>query len=401
MTAAKIIFWMSIALIVYTYFGYVLILWMLVQLKKLFGKNHLQQQPVLPTVSVVVPAYNEEECIEKKILNTLSLTYPKELLQIFFVADGSDDDTCNIVKKFQPVELLFEPERKGKMAAINRAMQFVKSEVVVFSDANSLLNTGALMNMMKHFSDEKTGGVAGEKKIVMPFNGDYFLGIGEGIYWKYESTIKQIESDFHTVIAAAGELFSMRTKLFRPLPEDTVLDDFMLGINICKAGYVIKYEKNAFATEFPSANIKEETKRKIRIGAGAAQALVRIGLPSAKDWLLNIQYFSRRVIRWLISPIALIVILLCNIFICLNSYDDVGYDYLLLAQLVFYCMAVFGSWTYYTRQRSIAFLVPFYFVFMNWCMLAGFIKQLFKKQTVLWEKSKRIQQNATPSANIS
>jgi cellulose synthase/poly-beta-1,6-N-acetylglucosamine synthase-like glycosyltransferase len=287
------------------------------------------------------------------------------------------------------------------MAAINRAMQFVSSEIVVFSDANTLLNADAVINIVKHYTDAGTGGVAGEKKIVMPVKGDNYLGIGEGIYWQYESAIKQVESDFYTVIAAAGELFSIRTKLFKPLPDDTVLDDFMLGMHICKEGYIIKYEKDAFATEYPSANISEERKRKIRIGAGAAQAFIRIGLPSGRDWLLNTQYFSRRVIRWVISPIALILVLLCNIFICLASYDDIIYDYLLLLQLIFYCMAVFGLWAYYTRQRSVAFLIPFYFVFMNWCMLVGFCKQIFKRQPVLWEKSKRIQQNATPTANIN
>ncbi len=393
----EIILWALISLLLYSYIGYGLLLWLFASIKKFKGRGRQEEFSVHPTVTVIIPAFNEASFIEQKILNTISLAYPKDLLEVFFVTDGSNDTSNTIIQKF-PVKLFFEDERRGKMHAINRVMPYVRSEIVIFSDANTLLNADAIRNIVQHFSNTEVGGVAGEKKIVMPVKGNNYLGIGEGIYWKYESAIKQIESDFYTVIASAGELFSMRTHLFQPLPDDTVLDDFMLGINICKAGYLVKYEKEAYAMEYPSASLHEEKKRKIRIGAGAAQALIRIGLPSAKDWLLNLQYFSRRVIRWVVSPIALIGILFLNLFICINTDSHPIYDYLLLAQLTFYCMAIFGLWTYYTRQRSVVFLVPFYFVFMNWCMLAGFIRQIIKRQPVTWEKSKRIQGNTAPGS---
>lgn len=399
MVLTTTIFWLLLAFLFYAYIGYGIIAAVWAFVYAIFKKpEHIILENDLPKLTLVVPAYNEADILEQKITNTLALDYPAHLLQLLFIIDGSNDGSEKIFNKYQQIQVLYEPERKGKMAAINRAMQFVQTPIVVFSDANTLLNTIALREMVRHYANPKIGGVAGEKKVMIDI-ADNLIGEGEGLYWQYESAMKQIDSDFYTVVAAAGELFSIRTHLFKPLPNDTVLDDLVLAVNTCKQGYRIAYEKNAYAIEAPSLNLKEERKRKIRIAAGAAQAVARLGvLPSATNWLLNFQYFSRRIIRWLISPVSLPIIFFTNLLLVFYFQSDSLYTVILLLQIVFYSMAS-GGWLLYKLNRKNIFLfVPFYFVFMNTCMLAGFLKQIFYKQQPAWEKAKRVNIVTTENA---
>lgn len=385
------IFWLLLAFLFYAYIGYGIIAGFFAFTYGIFKKQtHIVLDSNLPELTLVVPAYNEADILEQKIKNTLALDYPSALLKLLFIIDGSNDDSEKILNNYPQIKVLFQTQRQGKMAAINRAMQFVQTPIVVFSDANTLLNTIALREMVRHYANNKIGGVAGEKKVMTDIS-DNLIGEGEGLYWQYESAMKQIDSDFYTVVAAAGELFSIRTNLFKPLPNDTVLDDLVLAVNTCKQGYRIAYEKNAYAIEAPSLNLKEERKRKIRIAAGAAQAVARLGiLPSATNWLLNFQFFSRRIIRWLISPVSLPVIFIANVLLVFYFKAPQLYQLMLLLQTIFYTMAAGGWFMYKLNKKSIVLFVPFYFVFMNTCMLAGFLKQIFFKQQVAWEKAKRV-----------
>jgi cellulose synthase/poly-beta-1,6-N-acetylglucosamine synthase-like glycosyltransferase len=384
-------FWVFIAFLLYAYIGYGVIASSISFLYSIFKKpisGELNSN--LPQLTLIIPAYNEAEILLQKINNSLALDYPPDLISIIVVTDGSTDNSNEIVKSFSQIKIFYEVERKGKMAAINRVMQFVETPIVVFSDANTLLNTIALREIVKHYNNEKIGGVAGEKKIMTDIS-DNLVGQGEGLYWQYESAMKQLDSDLYTVVAAAGELFSIRTKLYKPLPNDTILDDLVLAINTCKQGYRIAYEKNAYAIEAPSLNLKEERKRKIRIAAGAAQAVARLGiLPSATNWVLNFQYFSRRIIRWLINPISLPIIYFSNLILVFHFKVGIFYEILFAAQTLFYIMALAGWVLYRMHTKSIILFVPFYFVFMNGCMVAGFLKQLFNKQAVMWDKAKRV-----------
>lgn len=399
MVLTTTIFWLLLAFLFYAYIGYGIIAAAWAFVYAIFKKpEQIVIETDLPKLTLVVPAYNEADILEQKITNTLALDYPAHLLQLLFIIDGSNDGSEKIFSQYQQIQVLYEPERKGKMAAINRAMQFVQTPIVVFSDANTLLNTIALREMVRHYANPKIGGVAGEKKVMIDV-ADNLIGEGEGLYWQYESAMKQIDSDFYTVVAAAGELFSIRTHLYKPLPNDTVLDDLVLAVNTCKQGYRIAYEKNAYAIEAPSLNLKEERKRKIRIAAGAAQAVARLGiLPSASNWLLNFQYFSRRIIRWLISPVSLPIIFFSNVLLVFYFHADGLYKVMLLLQIVFYAMALGGWLMYKLNRKNILLFVPFYFVFMNTCMLAGFLKQLLYKQQPAWEKAKRVNIVTTESA---
>jgi cellulose synthase/poly-beta-1,6-N-acetylglucosamine synthase-like glycosyltransferase len=392
MACTTIIFWIFIAFLLYAYIGYGIIATTIAFVHSITKKQDtVVLEMSLPKVTLIVPAYNELDILPQKIHNTLALDYPTDLLDIIFITDGSTDDCSTLLQSFSNMLHLHQPERKGKMAAMNRAMQFVKTPIVVFSDANTLLNSIAIREMVRHYANETIGGVAGEKKVIATQQ-DNLVGQGEGLYWKYESAMKQLDSNLYTVVAAAGELFSIRTNLYIPLPEDTVLDDLVLAISTCKQGYTIAYEKNAYAIETPSINLYEERKRKIRIAAGAAQAVARLGIvPSSTNWMLNFQFFSRRIIRWIISPIALPIILTSNILLVIQYRAGMLYQTILLLQLCFYTMAFVGWIMYKWNKKSMLLFVPFYFVFMNSCMLIGFIKQMLGKQKATWDKAKRVQ----------
>lgn len=391
MACTLFIFWLFLGLLLYTYIGYGVIASIVAFIQSIFRNinelPHLKTE--LPEVTLIIPAYNEAAILSIKLKNSCSLDYPTQLLKIILITDGSNDSSTTIAKSFPQVEHLHENERGGKMAAINRAMLNVQTPIVVFSDANTLLNNNAIREIVQHYTNPTIGGVAGEKKIMTNLNNN-IVGEGEGIYWKYESAMKQLDSNLYTVIAA-GELFSLRTSLFKPLPNDTILDDLILAIETCKQGYRIVYEKNAFAIEPPSINLAEEKIRKVRIASGAAQAIIRLGiLPSFNNWMLNFQFFSRRIIRWIISPIALPIVFFSN-FLLVFYYHQHNWLALVFAlQTLFYSMGLLGYMLYKFNKKNVLVFVPYYFVFMNWCMLQGIFKQLFSKQSSVWQKSKRL-----------
>lgn len=352
--------------------------------KRILGNNEF------PAVTIVIAAYNEAPFIKKKIEDTLAIDYPKEKLKIIFVTDGSTDGSEKIVGNNSSVLVLHQVERKGKSAAISRAMQFVKTPIVIFSDVNTMLNKECIQRIVPHYANKKTGGVAGEKRIINNQNRSA-VGEAEGLYWKYESLMKKQDADFNTVVGAAGELFSIRTELFSLPAENIILDDFVISMQACLKGYTIKYEPGAFATELPSVSLKEEMKRKIRISAGAYQSIayLKSALNIFKYPLLSFQYISRRLLRWVFCPLMLIAAFVTNVIIVSNTGFSSFFGWFLCAQLFFYILAFFGWIIITSGKRAVLLTVPFYFLFMNYCLVKGFFKFLRGTQTVLWEKSVR------------
>ena len=391
MTLVTIFFWISLGILFYCYTGYGVILFLLTGIKHFFAPRKEKQSEdfVLP-VTLIVTAFNEKIVVENKIKNTLSLDYPPNKLNIIFITDGSMDGSEEIVRKFPSIVSMHLPERKGKYAAIKRAMKQVKTPVVVFSDANTILNAACIKNIAAHYANEQTGGVAGEKKIARN-KAMSAVGEAEGLYWQYESFMKKLDAGFNTVTGAAGELFSIRTALFKELDDDLILDDFVISMQICLEGYKIEYEPEAFAIELPSASLAEEEKRKVRISAGAYQSIsyLKDCLNIFKYPLLSFQYISRRLLRWVFCPVMLVILFLSN-FLLSNYQGPPGfYKGFLVAQIVFYLLA-FAGWLFVrSGKRAGLFGIPFYFVFMNYCLLKGFIKFVKGKQSVLWEKSMR------------
>ncbi len=392
-TILTTIFWSGFFLVVYAYLGYGLILFLLVKLKGLFGQRGLRVADNFPEVTFIVCAYNEENWMARKIANSMEFDYPTGRIHFFFVTDGSDDLTPDIVRSYPyPHDtkwtLYHEPERRGKIAAFQRAMQFVKTPVVVSTDANTLVNPEAIRNIMRHFSDASVGAVAGEKRIQMGEKAGAGSA-GEGIYWKYESLLKKWDAELWSVVGAAGELFAFRTDVYEHVPQDTIVEDFYLTMRIAQKGWRVQYEPEAYAVETSSASIAEEMKRKVRIAAGGLQAVVRLAslLNIFKYGLLSFQYISHRVLRWTLAPLLLPVLLSVNAV--LAWYGVAPYRTLLVIQILFYAAALAGYLLERQELRMKAFFVPYYFCLMNYSMYAGFFRLVRGRQSVLWERAKR------------
>ncbi len=386
----KIALLISLFLVFYTFFGYGILLFVLVKLRILLkGKRPLPSNGGnWPTLTLVISAYNEEHCMEEKIANTLSLSYPADKITYLFVTDGSSDSTPDIIARYPQIKLMHRPERKGKIAAIDRAMHDVTSEIVIFTDANTFLNKEALLNICRHFYDPKVGAVSGEKRVHIEDVSD--ATAGEGFYWKYESKLKTWDSELYSVVGAAGELFSVRTKLFESVAPDTILDDFMISMLIAEKGYRIIYDSTAYAMETGSENIGEELKRKIRIAAGGIQSIVRLKslLNPFHNFVLSFQYISHRVLRWTITPFLMVLAFVLNGIIAFQG-GEIIYQLLFAGQVLFYSMALLG-WIMEKRQMKIKiFFIPYYFCMMNYAVAAGIRRYFLKRQSAVWEKSKR------------
>jgi cellulose synthase/poly-beta-1,6-N-acetylglucosamine synthase-like glycosyltransferase len=388
MKTIEIVFWVSLGMVVYTYLGYGLILYILVRVKRFFRKSQKQSTSNYePEVTILVAAYNEKDYVHEKVLNTTLLNYRSSKLQQIWVTDGSDDGTPELLSKYSNIKVLHEDERKGKIAAINRAMKYVKTPLVIFSDANTLLGKNSILKIVELFKNANTGCVSGEKRIAVEQK-DAAAGAGEGLYWQYESTLKKWDAELNSVVGAAGELFAIRTELFEEVEPDTILDDFIISLRIAMKGYSIQYNPEAYATETSSANVKEELKRKIRIAAGGIQSIVRL-LPLLnifKYGLLSFQYISHRVLRWTLAPLSLPILLILNIMLL---QDHSIYQILVIGQIIFYCSSIMG-WILERKKLKVKILfVPYYFFIMNYAVFLGIIRFLKNQQSVNWERAKR------------
>ncbi|MDA3955003.1 MAG: glycosyltransferase family 2 protein [Bacteroidales bacterium] len=343
-----------------------------------------------PEVTLFIAAYNELEFVNKKVENSFSLDYPKEKLHHIWVTDGSDDGTPQALSKFDNIRVIHNKERKGKIGALNRVIHFVKTPIVIFSDANSMINTDAVRQIVNEFRNSKVGCVAGEKRIAIN-NKDNAVNSGEGIYWKYESFIKKSESIINSTLGAAGELFAIRTNLYNKIEDDTILDDFIISLRIAQKGYRIKYAPNAFATEDASINIHEELKRKTRIAYGGFQTISR--LPSLlnpfKNPLLTFQYISHKVFRWTLVPFSILILFFVNLFIAKNENWAGFYTILFLLQIIFYLFVLLGAIFQSKKINFKLLFAPYYLFVMNLSEIIGLFRFIRKNQSVNWERAKR------------
>ena len=386
-----ILFWISLFIIFYTFLGYGVLLYFIVKIKRLFKNPFIfNAYAPLPTVTLLIAAFNEEDLIKDKVKNCLALDYPKEKIQIIFITDGSSDKTPELIAAFQGIELLHENLRAGKMAAIKRAIPYIKGEVTVFTDANTFLNTLAIKELIKHYQNPKVGAVAGEKRIMVDQQADASAA-GEGFYWKYESALKKWDYELYSNVGAAGELFSIRTNLYQPVESDTIIDDHMIAMRIAEKGYLIAYEPAAYAMETASADSKEELKRKVRIAAGGIQSILRLKKSANPFYnpILTFQYISHRVLRWAITPWLMLLVLILNIIICIQNPQLWLYQFILLGQILFYMASILGYLSESKKIKIKALFIPFYFSMMNYAAMAGAIRYFKGKQSAAWEKSKR------------
>ena len=394
MLTLKILFWSLIFIVFYAYIGYGIILYILIKIKRMLGysKKEPNSADYEPDVTLFIAAYNEKDFVGEKIKNSLALEYPAKKLHLVWVTDGSDDGTPEALFKYEGIEVHHIPQRNGKIGAMNRGMKFVKTPIVVFCDANTMLGHESVRRIVKLFSDPKVGCVSGEKRIFSKEK-DGAAGAGEGLYWKYESKLKKWDAELYSVVGAAGELFAIRTALYQEVEPDTLLDDFIISLRVAQKGYTIQYDPDAYAIETASANVKEELKRKVRISAGGIQSVVRLRslLNIFKFGTLSFQYISHRVLRWTLAPLSLLLLLPTGLIFAINEgFFKFGfYSTLFCLQILFYASALLG---WYLENRSIKvkiLFVPYYFFIMNLSVFLGFKRYLKGSQTVNWERAKR------------
>jgi cellulose synthase/poly-beta-1,6-N-acetylglucosamine synthase-like glycosyltransferase len=394
MAALKISFWIFLFIIIYTYVGYGILLFLIIKIRRFFkiGNKFEIDSSYEPEVTLFIAAYNEKDFVKAKMKNTSALEYPKEKISIIWVTDGSNDGTPDLLKGYPNTTVHHLDERNGKIGAMNRGMDFVQTPIVIFSDANTNLGKESIRRIVNLFSNPKVGCVSGEKRIVDK-ESDVASGAGEGIYWKYESTLKKWDAELYSVVGAAGELFAIRTKLYRHVEKDTLLDDFMISLRVAQDGYTIQYDPEAYAIETASANVKEELKRKIRISAGGIQSIVRLRslLNIFKYGTLSFQYISHRVLRWSLTPLCLVLLIPVLSIIAVNDglLSLQLYPVLFWLQVLFYTAALLG-WFLENRETSVKILfIPYYFFIMNLSVVLGFFRYIKKSQSVNWERAKR------------
>jgi len=375
-----LIFWILLGLVFATYAAYPIVLY-LFSVRRDYARG---TPDTLPPLSFVIAAFNEKEVIEEKLLNTLELDYPPDLLQIIIVCDGSDDDTEKLASKFRKrgVHVLYKPEREGKAMALNRGVSDSSGEIIVFSDANNMFDTQALRFLAAHFSDPQIGGVSGSKRIFQQKGNPN--SEGEGLYWKYESFIKKMESRIGSTVTTDGEIFAVRRSLFVPYEPGIVNDDQVLAFRIISQGQRIVYDEDARTYEAGTRLISDKFQVVVRMVAGGMQAVKmfhRLFFPPKS--IFAYCFIFHKLIRWFV-PFLLLCALCINILL-----SGTLYNILLVLQLVFYATALLG-WSIARIGRSPGpFALPFYFCMVNFASAFGIIKQFRGLQTVQWHKTTR------------
>lgn len=388
-----IVFWLSVLTILYVYFGYPILVAVLAPLCSKQKTYH----EYLPNVTLLIAAYNEEVVIKRKLENSLSLNYPRERLQILVAADGSDDKTTEIVQAFagQGVELSYDPVRRGKLAAINRAIKKARHEIIVFSDANNDYQPDALQKLVQPFADPTIGATTGSKHIVQSESN---LAQADGLYWRYESLLKEQENRLGCCIGVVGEIFAIRRDLYTHPPDKIINDDFFIALSILKQGYRILYVPQARSSEKASHSEQDELLRRARIVAGRYQAMAYSPshLPFRRP-LVVWQIISHKFMRPLV-PLAMVAALLANLaalifpaggsppWLFLNPPLAV---WAFVTQLAFYLAAWLGITFKPGGMTGKALYLPVFLVNSNYAALLGLIRYLTGNQTALWKKVSR------------
>lgn len=378
------LFWASLTLVTYAYFGYPLAIWLFA---RMFGRGKTPPDVDagdLPTLTLLIAAHNEATAIGERLENALALDYPREKLAIVVASDGSSDRTAEIVRSFadRGVKLLdFQPNR-GKSATLNAAWNDLTSELVLLSDANTAIEAAAPKKLARWFQASEVGAVCGRLVLVDPATGKNV----DGLYWRYETFLKRCEARLGALLGANGAIYVIRRQSFVPIPEQTIVDDFVIPLLArLKSGCRLVYEAEAVAYEETPAKIGDEFKRRVRIGAGGFQSLGLLWpLLSPRYGWLAFSFFSHKLLRWL-APFCLLAMLLANLALVGEPF----YRWLFAAQAAFYGLAVIGARL--PGRGAVVRVVRLTTLFsgMNLALLVGFFRWLSGKQRGAWARTER------------
>jgi cellulose synthase/poly-beta-1,6-N-acetylglucosamine synthase-like glycosyltransferase len=387
-TIAAAVFWVSVAVVSYAYFGYPIVLllcYVWAQLRRdlrfLAGRRERRVRGLLdcecPAVSFVIAAYNEEAVLPAKLRNLAALDYPRQKLEVLFVSDASDDGTNQILAASAEVRLIVQTVRSGKPAALNVGVNAASNEILVLSDAATLLAPDALRQLVRHFADPKVGAVCG----ALRFEANTESRQTEGVYWKYESMLRLMEARLGATLTASGALYAMRRMAFKPFSPGTLIEDLIAPMNVRDAGLSVVYDPEAIATDVAADSVSGEFRRRVRIARGSFRALgqiCRLRLPS----FTMFAFVSHKVLRWLVGHFGLLI-LLSNLF--LLEYRV--YAILFAAHSALLGWAAIG-YLGRDRLRHVRFALLGYFLFaMNLAFLIGFAGSLGASKEGTWQRA--------------
>jgi len=386
---AKIIFWACTFLIAYTYLLYPILLFCLYAATQVWRdlrylgsrRNRRPVKPLpeqLPAVSLLIPAYNEFGCLHVKIANLRMLDYPADKIEIIFVSDGSTDGTNDFLKALPDpnMRVVILPERKGKANALNHAVIQARNEILIFSDASTIFVPDAVRTLVRHFSDATVGAACG----ALQFEGTLEAQHTEGAYWKYECTLRLMEARLGATLTASGAIYALRRECYRPLPPETVIEDFLIPMNARKQGYRVLYDPEALATDVPAPSVAGEFTRRVRLSVGSYQALGELLRVPMRGFTL-LAFVSHKVLRWTLV-FLLIGLAVSNVFLVGTPF----YRIALVAQLAFYLWAALG-FAFRHSLRSVRFaLIGYFLLAMNLAFLVGFVRFLVGRQEVTWQR---------------
>jgi cellulose synthase/poly-beta-1,6-N-acetylglucosamine synthase-like glycosyltransferase len=378
--AAQAFFWLAFGAMGYIIIGYPV----LARIRSLLRPKTRHREPIEPTVSIVISAYNEAQRIEQRILNLLDLDYPAGKVEIIIGSDGSTDDTAAVARAFESagVKVHHSPERRGKPAMLNTLVSRASGEIVVFTDARQQFDRMALRALVANFADARVGAVSGE--LVMTAAPNAAAGSeGAATYWQYEKLIRSTESQSGSTVGATGAIYAIRRSLFEPIAEDTILDDVLIPVHITRRGYMVVFEPGAKAFDVASATGHSELVRKVRTIGGNFQLFAR------ERWLLNpwrnplwFETVSHKALR-LTIPVWLAMMLVSNLLLLQHAV----YQLLFAGQVVFYAAAVAGREQQQARRRRMVLTLPYTMCLLSWATIVGFVRFVTRTQPVTWEIS--------------
>jgi cellulose synthase/poly-beta-1,6-N-acetylglucosamine synthase-like glycosyltransferase len=384
---AKLVFWACLALVFYAYFVYPLLIWCLA---RLFGRRKEigAIEGDLPTVSLLIAAYNESAVIEERVRNALAFDYPEDKLQIVIASDGSDDGTAEIVQRFadRGVVLLDYPVRRGKATVLNESIGELTGEIVLLSDANTFTDPGAVRNLVRWFRDPEIGVVCGRLVLTDPATGRNV----DSLYWRYETFLKKCEGRLGALLGANGAIYAMRRALYTSIPGNTIVDDFVIPLRAkLRGGCRIVYDCEAVAREETPANVGAEFHRRARIGAGGFQSIGLLWplLNPGNGWVA-FTFFSHKILRWC-CPFFLIAALVTNV--ALWHLQPI-YWYLLVGQIAFYVTSFFAAFLPGQLRILKPLRLATMFTAMNAALFVGFCRWMRGNQRGTWKRTARVAQ---------
>ena len=329
----KGVFWISLALIAYTYLGYPLWLW----IRSRWRHNPVRSAPHIPFVSIIMVVRNEEKVLPAKLQNLLNLNYPSDSLEIVVVSDASGDRTNQILSEHVTnprLRVVFNPQQRGKAAGLNNAMSIARGEVVVFTDARQQIERDAIRILLENFADPNVGSASGELMLGDAESGESERGMG--VYWRIEKMVRELESAAGSVVGATGAIYAVRRKLLVNLPAETILDDVYIPMHVARTGARVIFDPRSRAWDSPDQGTAREFTRKVRTLSGNYQLL------QIAPWLLTsanplrFQFVSHKLLR-LVVPFALLAMLLASTLAHGTFYRGAA-----ILQFAFYALSFLG-----------------------------------------------------------